>query len=116
MVDPQKVSLLMGSPELSADGYLAKPYDQLKLRAQLEKQLRIKRCIAQVEALRDRREWEQALAECEKLHKQFPALGVLIFRIKGLIYLEQQQYQKALAVFERIRQAHDKPGFVLRLG
>ncbi|WP_417579888.1 tetratricopeptide repeat protein [Nitrincola sp.] len=116
VVDPQKLSLLMGSPELSADGYLAKPYDQLKLRAQLEKQLRIKRCIARVEAFRDQRKWDLALEECEKLQKQFPALGVLIFRIKGLIYLEQQQYTKALSVFERIRQAHDKPWVRVALG
>ncbi|KDE40699.1 putative response regulator [Nitrincola lacisaponensis] len=116
VVEPQKLSLLMGSPDLSADGYLAKPYDQLKLRAQLEKQLRIKRCIAQVERFRDQRDWDQALEECERLQKQFPALGVLIFRIKGLVYLEQQQYQKALAVFERIRQAHDKPWVHVALG
>ena len=116
IVDPEKVNLLMGSPELSADGYLAKPYDQMKIRAQIEKQLRIKRCIAQIERFRDEKAWENALSECERIQKQFPALGVLIFRIKGLIYLEQQQYQKALAVFDRIRQAHDKPWVHVALG
>lgn len=116
VVDPEKVNLLMGSPELSADGYLAKPYDQLKIRAQLEKQMRIKRCIAQIEHFRDQRAWDDALQECERIQKQYPALGVLIFRIRGLIYLEQQQYQKAMAVFDRIRQAHDKPWVHVALG
>ncbi len=116
VVDPEKVNLLMGSPELSADGYLSKPYDQLKIRAQLEKQLRIKRCIAQIERFRDQGAWNEALAECDRIQKQFPALGVLIFRIKGLVYLEKQHYQKAMQVFDRIRQAHDKPWVHVALG
>lgn len=116
IVEPEKVNLLMGSPELSADGYLAKPYDQLKLRAQLEKQLRIKRCIAQIERYRDLQAWDEALVECDRIHKLYPALGVLIFRIRGLIYLQQRQYAKAMRVFERIRQAHDKPWVHAALG
>lgn len=116
VVDPLKVRLLMGSPELSADGYLAKPYDQVKLRTLLEKHLRIKSCIARVETFREQGQWDLALLECERLQKQFPALGVLIVRLKGLIYLKKQQYERAMDAFERIRQVHDKPWVRVAIG
>ncbi|KAA0874982.1 tetratricopeptide repeat protein [Nitrincola tapanii] len=116
VVDPERSRLLLGSPEHAPDAYISKPYDQARLRTQLEKLQRLKQVLSPVERLIDERRWQEALDQCQRIQQQFPALNVMLMRLRGLILLELESFAEARDLFEQIARVQDKPWVRVAIG
>lgn len=109
VVDPERSHLLFGSLENSPDTYISKPYDLAKVRARLDKVMRIKHVTESVDQLLDEGEFESALRRCEQLAELFPGLQLYLCRLKGIVLLQLERYAAAAKLFELLIERRDLP-------
>lgn len=108
VADAETSLLLFGSLESSPDLCIDKPYQSAQLRQSLERLLRMKQALQPLDMLMDQRRWLEALALCEQKQARFPALKVLLLRLRGIILLRLERYQEAFLLFEALLSERDK--------
>jgi tetratricopeptide (TPR) repeat protein len=87
------------SVESSADTFIKKPFQFDKLKARLDKLLRLKRAVRPMEALIDKGDVDAALLMCDQMVKTMPTLRAYVYRIKGRLLVRKEAYCEALAHF-----------------
>lgn len=90
---------LEGILEYAPDALIAKPYDPIRVRQQLDKLARVKAALLPLEEQLDSRQWQAALEQQEHCIERYPGLQVYLQRLRGLILLRLEQYEKARALF-----------------
>ncbi|MGB0466762.1 MAG: tetratricopeptide repeat protein [Pontibacterium sp.] len=116
VVDTERSNLLFGSLEHSPDTYISKPYQLPKVRARLDKVMRIKHVTEPVDQLLDEGELAAALQRCDQLADLFPGLQLYLCRLKGIILLQLKRYSAALKLFELLTERRDLPWAEVGLG
>lgn len=109
VIDPEKSELLLGSPENAPDIHISKPYDRVLLSQRIEKLMRLKETLYPIESLLDQGDWEAALQACLRHEERYPGLRVYLQRLRGIIYLQQNQAEEARRVFSSLLAGRDKP-------
>ncbi len=102
VADAETSALMFGSLESSPDLCIDKPYQGAQLRLSLERLLRMKQLLQPLDTCMDEARWPEALALCEEKQARFPALRVLLQRLRGIILLRLERYQDAYEQFNAL--------------
>ncbi len=108
VADAATSALLFGSLESSPDLCIDKPYQSVQLRQSLERLMRMKQALQPLDTCMDQGRWEEALQLCEQKRARFPALKVLLQRLRGIILLRLERYQDAYQQFEALLDERDQ--------
>ncbi len=116
VADAETSALMFGSLESSPDLCIEKPYQSAHLRQSLERLVRMKQVLQPVDACLVQGRWDEALALCEQKQARFPALRVLLQRLRGIILLRLKRYQEAYQQFETLLDERDQHWMRVGLG
>ncbi|GAA0690163.1 hypothetical protein GCM10009104_16020 [Marinobacterium maritimum] len=116
VADAETSALMFGSLEFSPDLCIDKPYQSGQLRQSLERLMRMKQALLPLASCMDQGRWGEALLFCEEKQAQFPALKVLLQRLRGIILLKLERYQDAYHQFEALLDEREQHWMRVGLG
>ncbi|MGB0662849.1 MAG: tetratricopeptide repeat protein [Pontibacterium sp.] len=99
VLDPARASLLKSALVFAPDSYVTLPLEPPKLRNRLDKLWRVKLVTAQIEQLRDQKDFGKAARACDLVAKRYPGLQVYLDRLKGITLLQAKRTEEAKSVF-----------------
>lgn len=94
------IEMVMGAIEYQPDGYISKPFSQALLQRRLLKLIESKQKLYPVNEALDNKDFEQAIKEAADVVESHPFLESKCSRIKGDCYLELEQYDNAIDLFQ----------------
>ncbi len=102
-------AMVLGALEYQPDGYLTKPFNTAVLRSRLDKILEKKETLLPIYAAAEKNQWEDAIALCDKIMKEFPKYKMACLRLKGDYYTQKKDWSKAMNVFNSVLEKRTLP-------
>lgn len=103
------IEMVMGAIEYQPDGYITKPFSQAVLQRRLSKLLETKERLYDVNVALDKGDYESAITSAKLVMKKYPSLAGKCERIIGESFLELQEYNKALSLFNNTLKSRKMP-------
>lgn len=94
------IEMVMGAIEYQPDGYISKPFSQALLQRRLLKLIESKQKLYSVNHALDQKNYELAIQESVKVVEEHPFLESKCSRIKGECFLELEQFDNAIELFQ----------------
>lgn len=103
------IEMVMGAIEYQPDGYITKPFSQALLHRRLQKLIETKIKLYDVNAALDDKDYQKAIIAADEAIGKFPYLESKCTRTKGDCYLELEEYDKAIELFDATMKERKMP-------
>ncbi len=108
--------MVMGAIEYQPDDYISKPFNRTVIHARLKKQLEKKNNLVDIARAMGSKQYKKALQYCDALLGKQPPNRFDLYKIKGEILVNLNEYDKAANLYEDIIEERDIPWVYLALG
>lgn len=110
------LEMVMGALEYEPDGYLTKPFNKEMLSTRLEKIAEKKEGLTDILKAMNKKKWADALSLCDSEIQNKTKNMMDALKIKGKILLEQEEWEKARAIYEQVLSVRPLPWALLGKG
>lgn len=111
----QSYERVMAASECAPDDYLLKPFTAAQFNARLEKLLEKQAYFSEIDRASNKKNWEQVIAECDKLLPEKNKHYFELCKIKGAALLRNDQAREAADLYQEVLALRPLPWAKLNL-